>query len=165
MAQRKASRVFSLCDASLTQATSLLEDSPSILWLHLLRHGDNDGAVAAVRRIADREVKESALAALWLRNISRETVSLMQEANENEKLLVKRVGEDPSIPLESLWVKALDSMERWDEEAHVTVTAMIKRLNVGRKLGDDTLSLVLALIHHAMCVDEPIMESEGDSML
>ena len=148
-AQRKASRVFSICDASSWGATSLLEDSPSILWLHLLRHGDNNGAVAAVRRITDRE----------------DTVSLMQEANENEMLLLKQAGEDPSIPLESLWVKALDSVEQWDEKAHATVTAMVKRLNVGRKLGDDTTALVLALIHHAMCVDEPIMESEGDSML
>ena len=97
--------------------------------------------------------------------ISRETVSLMQEANESELLLVKQVCKDPSIPLESLWVKALDSVEQWDEKAHATVTAMVKRLNAGRKLGDDTVALVLALIHHAMCVDEPIMESEGDSML
>ena len=89
----------------------------------------------------------------------------MQEANEFEKLLVKRVGEDSSIPLESLWVKALDSVEQWNEEAHVTVAAMVKRLNVGRQLGDDTMALVLALMHHAMCVDEPIMQSQGESML
>ena len=118
-----------------------------------------------MRRITDREVTERVLAILWLHNVSRETVSLMQEANESELLLVKQVCKDPSIPLESLWVKALDSVERWDEKAHATVTAMVKRLNAGRKLGDDTVALVLALIHHAMCVDEPIMESEGDSML
>ena len=103
-----------------------------------------------MRRITDREVTERALAILWLHNVSRETVSLMQEANESELLLVKQVGKDPSIPLESLWVTALDSVERWDEKAHATVTAMVKRLKAGRKLGDDTVALVLALIHHAM---------------
>ena len=164
-AQRNSSRVFALCDASSSEATSLLADTPSILWLHLLRHGDYKGAVVAARRIADREVRERALATLWLRGVLRETVALAQEANANERLLVKQVGEDLSIPLESLWVKALDSVEKWDEETRVTATALVRRVNAGRQLGDDTTALVLALLHHAICVDEPIMESEGDSML
>lgn len=164
-AQRNSSRVFSLCDASSSEASSLLADNPSILWLHLLRHGDNSGAVAAARRIADREVKERALATLWLRDVSRDTVALIQEANASERLLVRLVGGDASIPLESLWVKALDSVERWNEEARVMMTAMVQRVNVGRQLGDDTTALVLALLHHAMCVDEPIMRSDGESLL
>ena len=165
-ARRNSSRVFSLCDMSTsTETPSLLADTPSVLWLYLLRHGDGDGAIAAVRRIGDREVKERALAVLWLRDVSRDTISLVQEANAAERLLVKQVRENRDVPLESLWVKALDAVERWNEAACAIVTAMVQRVNVGRELGEDTMALVLALLHHAMCVDEPIMDSEGESML
>ena len=124
-----------------------------------------------VKRIQDRSTRSTALACLWFHCINRNCESVkreverLQEAVACEQTLME-LGEGLSeCTLSDLTTATLNGIEEWNDTSKERITSLLTRINIGREQGDELTDIELAVLHHALCVDEGRNESYEQSML
>ena len=59
----------------------------------------------------------------------------------------------------------LNGIEEWNEISKERISSLLTRINLGREQGEELMDIELAVLHHALCVDEGRHESCEKSML
>ena len=96
--------------------------------------------------------------------MKREVESL-QEAVACEQTLME-LGEGLSeCTLSDLTTATLNGIEEWNDTSKERITSLLTRINIGREQGEELTDIELAVLHHALCVDEGRNESYEQSML
>ena len=171
-------RLFSVCDEVPDLANSIIQvligmhahiqEYPQYYWLIQLHKTPEacEAILNTIKRIQERSVQSTALSCLWFHceNVKRE-VERLQEAVACEETLME-LGEGlTKCTLSDLTTVTLNGIEEWNDTSKERLTSLLTRINIGREQGEDLTDIELAVLHHALCVDEGRNESYEQSML
>ena len=92
-------------------------------------------------------------------------VELLQEAVECEETLIELGHGSPESSLSDLTTITLNGIEEWNDTSKERIAPLLTRINIGQQQGEELSAIILAVLHHALCIDEGRKESFEQSML
>lgn len=144
-------------------AQRVLKPFPEEWWRILMRGGSPsfDDIVVTIQAMTHRHVKQEALAALWLLGVAQEqpddvmtAISSVREEIDAELELVEFAGLNDDVDMKELGTKVLEKMEENGEREREVALRMV---DCAKQDGN----VMLALLHRALCIDEPLMKEEA----
>lgn len=146
--------VARLCPATAEQ---ILQQAPEALWRVLLAKDAPVGRLRqAAQRVESRAARRRALGATWLRAVAEEAQVEAKEAMAAQRCveLELEMGGGQEVELKTLWVQSLDRISCFGKAEERQTRCLVERICRGKELGENVEPLLLALLHHALCVDE-----------
>lgn len=144
-------------------AQRVLKPFPEEWWRILMRGGSPsfDDIVVTIQAMTHRHVKQEALAALWLLGVAQEqpddvmtAISSVREEIDAALELVEFAGLNDDVDMKELGTKVLEKMEENGEREREVALRMV---DCAKQDGN----VMLALLHRALCIDEPLMKEEA----
>lgn len=144
-------------------AQRVLKPFPEEWWRILMRGGSPsfDDIVVTIQAMTHRHVKQEALAALWLLGVAQEqpedvmtAISNVREEIDAALELVEFAGLNDDVDMKELGTKVLEKMEENGEREREVALRMV---DCAKQDGN----VMLALLHRALCIDEPLMKEEA----
>lgn len=138
---------------------------------HVFSRGD---AIQLIWNVKDREKRRELLAVLSLEFMSGESIILpytsseliekLSQLNEVECMLVKETQQTTDTNEESLWVTCLNRIDGLDNNGRRIFDSMLLMIDSMNQIDMKTEDFTLSILHHALCLDESLMEKDGINM-
>lgn len=125
---------------------------------------ESERILQCIDRIQDRTIRNTALSSFWLHGVGnvslQEQISQRQRITQCELDMEKHSTSSNPRSLDELIIDLLNQVETWNEETKCILECIVERLSLGRQAGEIRVETEVALLHHALCLDE-IQTSES----
>lgn len=133
-----------------------------------------EDAIQRIWNVKNRQKRRELLALLSLECISgdclvlpfisSELVEELSQLNEIECVLVKETQQAIDVDDESLWIACLNGIDALDNKGRMFFDSMLLMIDYMNQIDMRTEDLTLSILHHALCLDESLMQSDDVSM-